>query len=200
MDKITNFDIPGKITIPFFDHKGSLIGTIKSSSQRRKMNPVYFAYRKVRNIILYRLAYFCPINKWRIWMHRHRGCHIGHNVYIGQECSIDNAYPELVFIEDFASLNGGSSILCHTNVKEHFDGIIECEATPVVLRHHCLVSTNCHLLPGSEIGEYSIISTGSVVGCKIPPYTMAIGNPIKKIYNYKDIVEENKLKYPDKMW
>lgn len=197
---MTQFDIPEKFPIPFFDHKSSLLGTIKTSSARRKMNPLYFAYRKIRNIILYRMAYFCPINKWRIWMHRHRGCHIGENVYIAQECSIDNAYPELVYIEDYASLNGGCTILCHTNVREHFDGIVNCEAAPVILRHHCLVSIGCTLLPGAEIGEYAIVSTGSVVGSKVKPCTLVLGNPAKKIYSYEEIIEENKQKYPDTMW
>lgn len=197
---MTQFDIPEKFQIPFFDHKSSLLGTIKTSSARRKMNPLYFAYRKFRNIILYRLAYFCPINKWRIWMHRCRGCHIGEHVYIAQECSIDNAYPELVYIEDYASLNGGCTILCHTNVREHFDGIVNCEAAPVVLRHHCLVSIHCMLLPGAEIGEYAIVSANSVVGSKVKPCTMVIGNPAKKIYSYEEIIEENKQRYPDKMW
>jgi len=197
---MTQFEIQEKFPIPFFDHKNSLLGTIKTSSARRKMNPLYFAYRKIRNIILYRMAYFCPINKWRIWMHRHRGCHIGENVYIAQECSIDNAYPELVYIEDYASLNGGCTILCHTNVREHFDGIVNCEAAPVVLRHHCLVSIHCMLLPGAEIGAYSIVSANSVVGSKVSPCTMVIGNPAKKIYSYEEIIEENKHRYPDKMW
>lgn len=197
---MTQFDIPEKFSLPFFDHKSSLLGTIKTSSARREMNPLYFAYRKIRNIILYRLAYFCPINKWRVWMHRRRGCHIGEHVYIAQECSIDNAYPELVFIEDYASLNGGCTILCHTNVREHFDGIVNCEAAPVVLRHHCLVSIHCMLLPGTEIGAYAIVSANSVVGGKVAPCTMVIGNPAKKIYSYEEIIEENKQRYPDKMW
>ena len=197
---MTQFDIPEKFPMPFFDHKDTLLGTIKTSSARRKMNPFYFAYRKIRNIILYRMAYFCPINKWRIWMHRRRGCHIGEHVYIGQECSIDNAYPELVFIEDYASLNGGCTILCHTNVREHFDGVVNCEAAPVVLRHHCLVSIHCVLLPGAEIGEYAIVSANSVVGSKVKPCTMVLGNPAKTIYSYEEIIKENKQRYPDTMW
>ena len=27
-----------------------------------------------------------------------------------------------------------------------------------------------------------------------------IGNPAKKIYSYEEIIEENKQRYPDKMW
>lgn len=200
MEQITHFDIPEKFEIPFFDHKDTLTGTIKSSAARRKMNPFYFAYRKIRNIILYRLAYFCPLNSWRIWMHRHRGCHIGKHCYVAQQCTLDNAYPELIYIEDYVGVNGGSTILCHTNVNEHFDGIVECQAAPVVLRHHSLLSMNCQVLPGVEIGEYAIVSAGSVVMSHVPACTMVIGNPAKKVYNYEKIIEENKQKYPDKMW
>ena len=37
--------------------------------------------RKVRNTIYMLMAYACPNNKLRQWMHRRRGVHIGKNVY-----------------------------------------------------------------------------------------------------------------------
>ena len=46
--------------------------------------------RKVRNTIYMLLAYTCPNNKLRQWMHRRRGVHIGKNVYIGMFCFLDN--------------------------------------------------------------------------------------------------------------
>lgn len=192
---MTHFDIPEKYKIPFFDRKDSLIGTIKASSSRRKMNPLYFVYRKIRNIILYRLAFFCPLNKWRIWMHRHRGCHIGEHVYIGQECSIDNAYPELFFIEDYASLNNGSTVLCHTNVREQFDGIVHCVAAPVVIRHRAQIAIGAVLLPGVEIGEYALVSANSVVSTSIAPFALAVGNPAKQVFDFEKRVRHNIKKY-----
>lgn len=192
---MTQFDIPKGFKIPFYDHKDSITGTIKSSSARRKMNPLYFAYRKLRNIILYRLAFFCPINKWRIWMHRRRGCHIGEHVVIGQQCTIDNAYPELVYIEDYVGITGNNTILCHTNMRSYFDGIVHCMAAPVVVRHHALVSLGAVLLPGVEIGEYAIVSANSVVSSNIAPYTLAVGNPAKQVFEFKKRVKRNIEKY-----
>ena len=61
--------IPPAMEIPYFDHGSNLSETIKHSSERRKMSKFRFVFRKVRNILLYRMAFFCPLNSWRIKMH-----------------------------------------------------------------------------------------------------------------------------------
>ena len=76
------------ILIPYFDHDKSLKKTIRNSSARRSISPLKFVWRKTRNILLYRLAFMCPLNGWRVKMHRWRGVHIGKNVYIGMHCVI----------------------------------------------------------------------------------------------------------------
>ena len=44
---------------------------------------------------------------------------------------------------------------------------------------------NCSLLPGAEIGEYAIVSAGSVVYGKVEPMTIVRGNPAEKIRDVK---------------
>ena len=188
---MTQFNIPEPKTIPFFDHGDSLAETIRNSSRRRGMNPFCFAYRKIRNIILYRLAYFCPFNSLRIRMHRWRGVNIGKGCYIAQQCSIDNAYPELVFIEDCAGVNQGTTIIAHSNAGAFFEDIVPNVAAPVVIRHHALCAINSTILPGAEIGEFSIVTAGSVVNKKVPPYSLVQGNPAKVIFNFERIVRRN---------
>lgn len=188
---MSQFDIPEPFAIPFYDHGKSLSETIRNSSNRREMSPFYFAYRKIRNIILYRLAFFCPLNSWRIKMHRWRGVHIGKNCYVAQQCSIDNAYPELVFIEDEAGVAQGTTIIAHTNAGATFEDIVPNIASPVVLRKHALCAINTILLPGADIGEYSIITAGSVVNHKIPPYSLVQGNPAKVLHNIERIIKRN---------
>lgn len=188
---MSDFQIPKPVPIPFFDHKDNLGGTIKASAKRRGMTPLQFAVRKIRNIFWYRMAFFCPLNSWRVWMHRRRGVHIGKKVYIAQQCVLDNAYPELIFIEDYAGINQGTTILVHTNVRSYFDSVVVCSAAPVVVKRGAVVSINSTILPGVEIGEYAIVSAGSVVLKNVPPYTMVIGNPAKKVIEYENIVKEN---------
>ena len=182
----TQFNIPDPFEIPYFDHGSSLSETIRNSSKRRQMSKIRFTYRKIRNILLYRASFFCPINSWRVWMHRRRGVHIGENVYIGQLCSIDNAYPEYVFIEDDATLAGEDTVVAHLNPFEHFKGVFESKVAPVVVKRGAWVGVKCTLTPGAVIGEYASVSAGSVVGNKVPPYTLVVGNPAKKVFEYKD--------------
>lgn len=188
---MSQYNIPEPFAIPFYDHGDSLAETIRNSSSRRKMSPLYFTYRKIRNIILYRLAFFCPLNSWRIKMHRWRGVHIGQHCYVAQQCSIDNAYPELVFIEDHAGVNQGATIIAHTNAGAEYKDIVPNIAAPVVVRHHVLCSINSILLPGADIGEYSIVTAGSLVNRKIPPYSLVQGNPARVTHNLERIIKRN---------
>ena len=191
-DNYTNFEnIPEAFPIPFFDHKENLGGTIKSSAARRGMSPLRFALRKIRNIFWYRMAFFCPLNSWRVWMHRRRGCHIGKEVYIAQQCVLDNAYPELIYIEDYALVLQGSTLLAHSSLRSCYYGIVANNAAPVVVRHHANVSMNVTLLPGVEVGEYAIVSAGAVVSKKVKPYTIVQGNPAKEVVNIESFVKKN---------
>ena len=185
------FQIPEPFTIPPYDHKEKLGGTIKSSAARRGMTPFKFAIRKIRNIFWYRMAYFCPLNKRRIWMHRRRGCHIGKEVYIAQQCGLDNAYPELIFIEDYALVLGGATLLAHTSLRSCYFGIIPNQAAPVVVKHHANISMNAVLLPGVTVGEYAIVSAGAIVSKNVEPYTIVQGNPAKEIVNIEPFVKKN---------
>ena len=187
---MSQFEIPEAFPIPYFDHGNNLSETIKNSSKRRKVNRLTFVYRKIRNIILFWLAWSCPLNSWRIKMHRWRGVHIGKNVYIGLLCSIDNAYPEYVYLEDDSSLAGEVSVIAHSNPFKHFEGVIEAKVAPVVVRKGAWVSVRSTLLGGADVGEYAIVS--AVVSNKVPSYTMVVGNPAKKVYNFEHILKKEK--------
>ena len=182
--------IPDPVEIPYFDHGDSLSQTIKHSSERRKMGKLHFVVRKIRNIILYRLAFFCPLNSWRIRMHRRRGVTIGKNVYIGQNCCLDNAYPEYIFIGDDVSLAGEVTIVAHVNPFKHFKGVFESIVAPVVIEKGAWIGVKCTLTAGARIGEYASVAAGSVVNKRVPPYTLVSGNPAKKVFEYKDMMEK----------
>jgi acetyltransferase-like isoleucine patch superfamily enzyme len=184
---MNHYIIPEAFEIPSFDHGKNIADTIKHSSKRRKMNPVHFTFRKIRNIILYGWSYSCPFNSWRIAFNRGRGVHIGKNCYIGTHVSIDNAYPEMVFIEDNCAVNQGTTIIAHTNALSSFKDIVNCQVNPVVIKSGSMVAINCTILPGVRIGVHSIVSAGSVVMSKVPPYTMVVGNPAKKWVDLKKI-------------
>ena len=122
-------------------------------------------------------------------MHRWRGVNIGQNAFIGQQCFIDNAYPEYVYIGDNTAINQGTTILTHNNAKSHFKGVIAPMVQPVVIHDYAMIGINSTLLPGTVIGKHAIVSAGSVVINKVPDYTMVQGNPARKIINFKHLLE-----------
>lgn len=177
-------------SIPYYKPHNKLSEQVKSSSLRRDINPIVFILRKVRNTLFQMLAYNCPVNSWRIWLHRKRGVHIGKNVMLGMQCILDNAYPEYIYIEDYAALAGNNYVLAHSNPYMHFKGRMLSYLAPVVLRKGAWVGVSATLLPGTEIGECSVVSAGSTVSGPIPSNCIVSGNPasiIKRFHEDKDV-------------
>jgi acetyltransferase-like isoleucine patch superfamily enzyme len=50
---------------------------------------------------------------------------------------------------------------------------------PVIIKTGVWIASFAIVLPGTEIGEHSVIAAGSVIRGKIPPYTLVAGNPAK---------------------
>ena len=128
--------------------------------------------RKVKNTILARWAYACPLNGLRVQFHRWRGVHIGDNVYIGMYCIFDNLSPENIYIMDNVSVNANTMIITHFNPVDRFDKMFEAQIRPVVIKEKAMVAVRCTILPGVTIGEYSIVSAGMVIDKDVPDFTM----------------------------
>ena len=176
--------------IPYFDHDDSSMGnTIKNSAKRRDMSPIGFAIRKIRNIILYRWAYMCPINSWRVKLHRRRGCHIGKNTYVGMHCILDNAYPEYIYIGDNVSLAGEVTVVAHSNPYEHFAPVVESKVAPVAIKDGAWIGLKSAVLMGVTIGENAIVSAGTIVDKDVPDYSIAKGNPMKIVTSFESLMK-----------
>lgn len=176
---MNQFKIRPTIEIPYFDHGGSFIKTIYSSAKRRGMNPWFFLVKKLANSCLFRIPFFCPLNSFRIKCHKWRGVKIGKNVYIGMQCSIDNAYPEYVYIEDNVSLAGECLVIAHSNPYSHFQNITPARVSPVIIKKGAWICVRASILPGVTVGENAIVSAGSVVDSDVPPSSIVAGNPAK---------------------
>lgn len=181
----SQFKIRETIFFDGYNHERSLLKTIRNSGFRRNMNPFYFAFRKTKNIILARLAYFCPLNSWRIAMHRWRGVNIGKHVYIGQQCTIDNAYPEYVYIEDYAGIANESIIIAHMTAFPHFKKVMPSRVEAVLIKKGSGLGVRSIVLAGVTIGECAIVAAGSVVINDVEDYVVVRGNPAIKIGKLK---------------
>lgn len=144
--------------------------------------------RKIRNTIYMLLAYSCPNNKMRQWMHRRRGVHIGKNVYLGMFCFLDNLHPEYIYIEDNASVNAGTMILTHFNPMKRYAPIFQAQMAPVLIKEGAIVAVRSTIMPGVCIGKNAVVSAGTVVDKDVPDCTLVKGNPMKVIMEYSALI------------
>lgn len=120
----------------------------------------------------------------RIRLQRLRGVKIGNNVFIGAGVIIDEAFPELVEIGDDATIITRSIILSHSLYPKHFEKVLVNQISKTKIGKGSYIGASCIVLPGKNIGEYSIIGAGSIITNNIPPFVKAVGAPAKVISQF----------------
>lgn len=164
-------EIPrGKIPSNIFEQ-------IQKSSIERDMNPVLFVCKRFFNFCLETLAYNCPINGFRVFLHRMRGVKIERNVHIGRRCTLDHAYPEYIQIKENSGLTGDVYILAHTTQLPKFGNSFQSYVAPVIIEEGVLIGLRVIILPGVTIGGGSVISAGTVINKDVPPSTVVAAAP-----------------------
>jgi acetyltransferase-like isoleucine patch superfamily enzyme len=144
-----------------------------------------FGIRYFINFHLNVMAMFAPHSTLRVILHRARGVRIGKGVLLGFNVIIDNVYPELITISDGAALAGSNVLLAHSKPPEHFRGVVESFAAPVIVGKDAWIGIGAMILSGVTVGEGSVVSAGSVVTRDVPPHYLVAGNPARHIKELK---------------
>lgn len=144
-------------------------------------NKVVFAIKFLKNWLLERLASNFPIPSWRVNFHRMRGINIGKNVYIGYDVIFDRIHPELITIEDYAEIGDRCIISTHSRGSLALRELYPRTTKPVKIGKGVWMPPGCIVIQGVEIGENSVIGTGSVVLKSIPANSLAMGYPARVI-------------------
>ena len=173
------------VEVPYYEPSKSLVGQALKGSRRKKTNLILFIIRKTFSFFLENLAYNCPVNSWRIKLHKMRGVKIGKNVFIGLKVTLDHSYPEYIYIGDNVSLAGNNFVLTHSNPYKHFEKTFKSFIAPVIIKNNSWISIGSIVLPDVTVGKYNVIAAGSVVQRNIPDRVIAGGIPAKVI---KDVV------------
>jgi len=99
---------------------------------------------------------------------------IGHDVYVGPNVSILTPKHPLLWRERNAYYKEDGTV----SDKEF--------GAPVTIGDNCWIAGNVTILAGAEIGSGCVIGAGSVVAGKIPPDTLAYGNPCRVVRKITD--------------
>lgn len=116
-------------------------------------------------------------------------------VSIGRGSSVNQG----VIIDGFGTVTIGEGVrvaaYCSFNTTDHaFDdpstpialqGFV---SAPIVIEDDVWLGTGVHVNKGVRIGKGSVIGSGSVVTKDIPPYSVAVGVPCKKIQDRREVL------------
>lgn len=102
----------------------------------------------------------------RVMLHRARGVRIGENVWIGYDVILDSSRPNLITIQD------GASISMRVTVIAHFR-----ESQGVRIERDAFIGPGAIILPNVVVGRGAVVTAGSIVTQSVPPMTVVQGNP-----------------------
>lgn len=114
----------------------------------------------------------------------------GNNVHFARNVDID--YTGDLTIGNNVFFSEGVKVFTHNHSigfdKSNYEK--SCIITPLTLQDNVWIGARAVIMPGvREIGRGAIISAGSFVNSKIPPYAIVMGNPAK-IVGFKKSPEE----------
>lgn len=180
--KSSNFKIKKAKGIPYGGgQETNLKRYFESGAKGHGMNSFLYAFYRVRNYLCFILAYIAPSNKLRIILNRWKGVNVADGAYIGMFVLIDNAYPGYIYIEENAAINAGCMLIAHFNPMVQFRRTVLAKVDPIIIKKGAMLGVRSILNPGVVIGEYAMVSSGSVVYSNVEAKTIVRGNPAIKV-------------------
>lgn len=116
---------------------------------------------------------------------------IGKNCFINRNNFFDN--NNLITIGDNCSIGFDNKFLTVNHIekgKEREDNQGTVYSKPIKVGNNVWITTNCIILPGTEIGDNAIIGAGSVVNGNLESNWIYGGNPAKKIRKTEGILSK----------
>lgn len=126
----------------------------------------------------------------------------GNDCHFSEQVNID--YTGGLTLGNKVGISEGAKIFTHNHVVD-FSGVNEdkgCIMTPLIIHDRAWIGARVMIMPGvKEIGRGAVLSAGSCVRKKVPPYAIVMGNPAKIVgfrLTPQEIVEKEQILYPEK--
>ena len=118
----------------------------------------------------------------RLWLYRRMGVRIGRNVFVGLDAYLDCQFPELITIEDDATLSFRVTVVVHDDARRMhgvIPGQLHGTVAPVRFARGCYIGAGALILPGVTVGEGAVVAAGAVVTRDVPPRKIVTGVPAR---------------------
>lgn len=141
-------------------------------------------WKVVKNFIIIELARYTPFLGMKNWLYR-----TFLHMKVGEQTSFAlMVLPDVMFPEKI-SVGRNTVIGYNTTILAHEYLIHEYRLGPVSIGSEVMIGANSTILPGVTIGDGAIVSAGTVVLKDVQPGTFVGGNPMRVIYNQKELAE-----------
>jgi maltose O-acetyltransferase len=115
------------------------------------------------------------------------GLQIGRGTFVARDAYLDPGHPWLITIGEDSGLSPRTIVMVHdASMRRHIDHTL---IAPVVIGDRVFVGAGAIILPGTRIGDDSVIAAGAVVRGDIPSWSMVVGNPAKVVSDVHSIAE-----------
>ena len=115
------------------------------------------------------------------------GLELGSGTFIARNVYLDPGHPWLITIGEESGLSPGVIVMAHdASMKRHMGFT---RIARVVIGKRVFVGAGAIILPGSRIGDDSIVGAGAVVRGGVPPDSLVVGNPGKVVADMKSVAE-----------
>ncbi|MHA6482099.1 acyltransferase [Paenibacillus sp. strain BS8-2] len=132
--------------------------------------------KAIRNFVAIQLARYCPELSWKNAIYRRiLGMKVGEHTAFALMVMVDVFFPERITVGRNSIIGYNTTILTHEYL------INEYRIGDVVIGDHVMIGANCTILPGVTIGDYAVVSAGSLVHKDVPAHTFVGGNPMRVI-------------------
>jgi maltose O-acetyltransferase len=116
-----------------------------------------------------------------------RGLQIGDGTFVASDAYLDPGHPWLISIGQDSGLSPRAIVMVHdASMRRHIDHTL---IAPVVIGDRVFVGAGAIILPGTRIGDDSVIAAGAVVRGDIPPWSMVVGNPGKVVSDVRSVAD-----------
>jgi maltose O-acetyltransferase len=116
-----------------------------------------------------------------------QGLELGRRTFVARNVYLDPGHPWLITIGDDSGLSPGAIVMVHDASMQRHMGCTR--IARVVIGNRVFVGVGAIILPGSRIGDDSIVGAGAVVRGDIPPGSLVVGNPAKIVAEVKSVAE-----------
>jgi maltose O-acetyltransferase len=118
------------------------------------------------------------------------GLKLGSNVDIIDTFFFDPSHCFLISIGDNCTICPNVRLIAHdASTKKHLGYT---KIGRITILENCFIGDSVIVLPNVTIGPNVIVGAGSVVTKNIPPYTVAAGNPARKVSSFSDYLVKTK--------